>query len=281
MIEISHLREVSVKELFDTFNLSFSDYLVPLSLTYEQFQRKLDSENVNLDYSVGAFESGRLVGFVLHFYHEANGRKILYNGATGVIPAHRGQSLTSKMYQYMLLLLRKQGVSSIQLEVLAHNYPAIHIYEKIGFGIARQLKCYRGESMIENTHVPYIHIEPLSGFVWDIWARFWDFEPTWQNSNQVIERLSSSIKAFGAHHGSTMVGYIIYNTQANRIHQLAVDPVYRRMRIGEMLVQHVVQMYGANLSVINVDAGSVSTMHFLTRLGLENFIDQIDMRMRL
>lgn len=47
-ITIRNLENLSSTTLVATFNLSFSDYLVPFSLTKEQLEQKMKSENISL-----------------------------------------------------------------------------------------------------------------------------------------------------------------------------------------------------------------------------------------
>lgn len=75
MITFSTLRKVSIDNLLEVFNSAFSDYFVPMQLLKEQFQTKLNSDCFSPDFSVGAFSSGHLVGFLLLCYREVDGEK--------------------------------------------------------------------------------------------------------------------------------------------------------------------------------------------------------------
>ena len=50
----------------NTLLQAFSDYFVPVKMTLDQLEKKLDSEHIRLDLSAEAFFGGKLVGFVLH-----------------------------------------------------------------------------------------------------------------------------------------------------------------------------------------------------------------------
>ncbi|MBK7233430.1 MAG: GNAT family N-acetyltransferase [Saprospiraceae bacterium] len=108
---------------------------------------------------------------------------------------------------------------------------------------------------------------------------FWDFTPSWQNSTKVLEELRDTNKLFGAFMDDQLVGYSVYNPQSKRVQQFAVDHKCRGMKIGSSLFHHIGIEYEKNLSIINVDETSKSTNAFLTRIGLENFVEQLEMKL--
>src|SRR5258706_13798692 len=103
-------------DLLEAFNRSFSDYIVPLSLTYDQFESKIQIDRIDLELSIGAFENNKLIGFILHGFDVINDQNVAYNAATGVIPEKRGNRLTAKLYEYILPQLRAKKANKIQLE---------------------------------------------------------------------------------------------------------------------------------------------------------------------
>ena len=74
-MEIRTLENVTVTELLTTFNEAFSDYLVKFELTEQQLNDKMQSEGSSLIHSVGMFDQGRLVGFMLLAFAEIDGKK--------------------------------------------------------------------------------------------------------------------------------------------------------------------------------------------------------------
>ncbi|MEM7573124.1 MAG: GNAT family N-acetyltransferase [Bacteroidota bacterium] len=103
----------------------------------EQLKAKIEIENIDLDISVGAFDNGKLVGFILHGFRRINGRNLVYNGGTGVLPEKRGNNLTIRMYNFILPFFHKLKIHSLQLEVISNNLYAINAYKKVGFSYLR------------------------------------------------------------------------------------------------------------------------------------------------
>ena len=132
-MEIKTLEQTSLALITAAFNEAFENYFIPLRFTEEGMKAKFRSEGIKPRYSLGAFDNGKLVGFILHGYDEVNGVKTVYNGGTGVLSSHRGRGITAALYQYAVPLLAQQGIYSHLLEVIDNNYPAIRVYEKQGF----------------------------------------------------------------------------------------------------------------------------------------------------
>lgn len=276
MTTIQTIEKVDIKDITEVFNSSFSDYFVPMKLSVEQLKTKFEAENIALNYSVGAFDNGKLVGFILHCYRLENNIKQLYNGGTGVLKNYRGNGLTKKMYDFIIPKLENDTISNIHLEVLSQNYQAIKSYQKVGFNETRDLLCFKGSPLITKANNE-VTIEKLSRFDWKTLQSFWSILPTWQSSIYTISNLGEKVLAYGAYLHSKLIGYIVFNHSVNRILQLAVIPEFRNIGIGKRLIQALNQSCQNPISIINVDNKDKSTVLFFKKLGLENNVNQIEM----
>jgi ribosomal protein S18 acetylase RimI-like enzyme len=275
-MEIRTLKDIDLDDLLYAFNESFSDYFVPLRLSKEQLLNKINAEGVDLNFSTGAFMEGKLCGFILHAFDMMENKKILYNAGTGVVPAQRKQGLTKRMYDFIMPVLRAEKVDNLKLEVITENTAAIKTYEKAGFKIKRKLLCYKGE--IKPVKNETLVIKELPGYDWEKLKTFADFEPTWQNSANVLERGSHTNISYGAFINDQLAGYIVYNPLSKRVPQFGVDKKHRRKKIASTLFSHVSQP-GSSSTVINVDENSAATNAFLKATGLEKFLEQYEMRL--
>ena len=101
------------------------------------------------------------------------------------------------------------------MEVITDNTPAIKSYQKFGYTINRKLKCYRGEIIAEAIKQE-AEIREVADFGWKKMKTFWDVQPTWQNSVNVLEEIKEHCKILGAFIGGQLVGYLVFNPEAKR-----------------------------------------------------------------
>lgn len=274
---------MSFKEIAETFNLAFSDYFFPIKLTKEQLEEKFLSENGKLNLSVGVFENEKLVAFILHFEDFIDGKKVIYNGGTGVIPEFRGNHLTAKMYEFILPKLKNEKTDKMVLEVLTENLPALKTYQNQGFKIVRELNCFKGKlnDFIPNQSDVTFEIVKLTELNWDLFQTFWDFEPTWQNSVSVMDFLQKNNICIAMKKENQMVGYLIYNPKMKRIHQLSVHQNFRNIGIGSHLLNYISKMEKGDISLINTDSRMKNFKNFLEKRGLENYTNQYEMERKI
>ncbi|SDJ55230.1 GNAT family N-acetyltransferase [Chryseobacterium jejuense] len=274
-MEFKTLANVELDDLLAVFNLSFSDYIVPFHLTKEILAAKIIAEKLDMNISVGAFEEGKLVSFILQSEKLENGQKIIYNGGTGVVPESRGKGLVRKMYDFIIPALKERGADVLLLEVIEGNTAAIRAYENLGFSIVRKLLCFKGNinSGAENATIT---IKEMENFQWDNLLSFWDIEPSWQGSVYVLNPMPENYQALGAYSDENLVGYIIYNPGARRVLQIAVHKDYRKQGIGSGLFTAIAD--GQPVAINNVDDTSKETDKFLDKkIGLQNWLSQFEM----
>jgi ribosomal protein S18 acetylase RimI-like enzyme len=278
-MEFNTLKGIETKDILHVFNESFSDYFIPFQLTEEQLDSKMLADKVNLNLSVGVFENGNLIAFILHGFDKINSEKIIYNAGTGVIPKKRGSGFTKQMYHFILPVLKEKGINKLFLEVIAENIQAVKSYEKSGYKIERELSCYKGEISISNIN-NNLEINKLQDYNWNLMQSFWDISPTWQNSNNVVNELRNTNISLGAYIKNQLVGYIIYNPNNKRLQQIAINKNFRQRKIASTLMWKLIEKYGNTFSIINVDKSSKSVNTFLTKIGFEKNLEQLEMKLQ-
>lgn len=280
MTTLQTLEHISTEKLLEVFNFSFSDYILPFQLTKEQLEDKIQSDSIELRFSVGAFENNQLIAFILHGYDVIDNLKIVYNAGTGVIPTKRGNKLTAKLYEFALPILRENNINKVLLEVITTNETAIKTYKNSGFKVIRELSCFKGSLILNNASNAF-EICELKEYDWQKLSSFWDLKPSWQNSITAVEKLQKSNISIGVYEGEKLIGYTIYNPKTKRILQLSVDKNYRKMGIGQQLLEYISTHFGKEISVTNIDNTSKTTSKFMTDIGMELFINQYEMELIL
>jgi ribosomal protein S18 acetylase RimI-like enzyme len=278
-MEFKTLGNTSIDEILSVFNHSFSDYIVPFHLTKEVLISKIAAEKLDMNISVGAFEEGRLVSFILQAEKIENGEKTIYNGGTGVVPESRGKGLVRKMYDFIIPILKERNANILLLEVIEGNQNAIRAYENLGFKIVRRLLCFNG-NIKKGKENAEVSIQQLKDFQWEKLCSFWDIEPSWQGSVFVLEPMPEHYVTLGAYDGERLVGYIIYGPASKKVYQIAVDKNYRNKGIGTMLFNAILQKNnGQPIALNNVDDSSENISKFLSeKIGLNNWLSQFEMK---
>lgn len=131
---------------------------------------KIKSENILLVYSVGVFESDKLVTFILLGYDEIQGVRNIYNAGTGVIPSFRNRGITKALYQYI-------GIYAYVLEVIEGDVKALTGYEKLSFKTVEtaghlKVRLFHGCKQDLNKNDRQTNMEGGQSFM--------DFGPSWQ-----------------------------------------------------------------------------------------------------
>lgn len=276
-MEIKNLEGVTTEELVAVFNLSFSDYIVPFQLTLEQLKSKIAAEDIKPDLSLGVFDAGRIVAFMLHGLRVDDSGSTVYNAGTGVIADYRGQGLVGKMYEELIPQLKALHVRKMVLEVIQENKPAVRAYEKMGYAVSRKLDCFSGTLDIVKDNKEVV-VKQISEFKWNEFIASWEIQPTWQNAVHTLENIKDFCSVVIAYKNNVQVGYVIFNKASGKVHQFAVAPDYRNMGIGSSLFSYINDaVNGRDVYVYNVDDHSVSTVCFLKKIGLSKKVVQIEM----
>lgn len=278
-MEFRTLENLSIHELTDLFNGAFEEYFVKVNLTPEILAGKIMSEDILPDHSMGIFDKGKPVGFMLHAIRQVNNETVAYNAATGVLKDYRGQKATPKMYEQLIPLLRKKNVTRIELEVISENIPAIKSYTSAGFKKATKLECFKGKpDAVEINNTVEIHEMPAPDF--SVLDTFRSWEPTWQNTSETIRKLDN-VTVYGAYLNNELTAYLAGDLQRARILQFAVAPKFRRQKIGSTLFRSFYEKAGSEINTNNVNDLSGETRYFLEKTGLQHFLSQYKMELEL
>jgi ribosomal protein S18 acetylase RimI-like enzyme len=278
-MEIKTLEYIELSDLLTILNRAYEDYSLPIHMTDEQLRRKMIAENIDLSYSLGAFEDGQLVGFVLHGHDVMDGRRVLYNAATGIIPGFRGRGITGQFYDRLKARLEEENFDRCQLEVISNNLPAIKAYEKVGYKRTRELECFQGNAPImDPSRYKNIRVKPLREKYYQYLPDFWNYQPTWQHNMGTIRRSAGITTGIGLFNQRRwMVAYGFIDVQTGRLKQFGVHPNNRRNGLGLLLFHHLGQLGNPELTILNVDTSDEVTIEFLRTLGFSTFAYQYEM----
>ncbi len=103
-------------------------------------------------------------------------------------------------------------------------------------------------------------------------SRWWDVQPSWQNSAASIARAESTHVTLGNDDG-----YVIVFPSNGDMPQLAVRREARRKGLGTRLLQAAAAVAQKPLRIMNVDERGLGLAAFLERAGATKFVRQLEM----
>ena len=279
MIRYSSLENTDVNELFSVFTEAFSDYIVPVNMSFERFIGNMRRNGYDCRVSVGAFSDGKLVGFIMSGRRVNDGIMSAYDMGTGVIPEYRSLGIAGNMIDHLKCLLDHEGVPRYLLEVIRDNERALNLYRRKGFEVRREFTCFQ----IDKSHlkgVSSFHVEHVSSLDFDHVKGFQDASPSWQNSAESIlsdndRYVFSVISACGR-----VCAYAVSDPVTGDIAQFAVSHECRGRGMGKSLLTDIRDNTAAStLRVVNV--GDEATRSLLTHLDFVPFAEQYEMELRI
>lgn len=267
--------------LLDKFVEAFADYARPFEFDDERFRNHITLNAVDLSRSVGCFRDDELIGFSLNGFGSWDGKSTIYDAGTGVIPDNRRCGASDAMFEMMIPVFKAGGAEQFLLEVITTNEPAVNLYKKLGFEIQRELLLLEAPGQLKIDREPNVDIAIRRIAASDLssYFAFWDGTPSWQNSNEAIQRSERMKTILGAFIGKRCIGYIVFSSGLGRVAQFVVDKNYRRLGIGNRLLLEMQAdtAEGCKMQVLNIDNAVTETVQFLMSRGFEKALSQFEM----
>src|SRR6185312_12789886 len=138
-LEIRRLNTCTFDEALQIWNGGFEGYFVNMTLSLDAYIARFQNDNLSAKHSLVVFSEGKPAGFLLNGIRANEGRRVAWNGGTGVSREFRGQGLGKVLVKAALNLYAEEGVEVATLEALSTNDTAIALYEKCGYQIVDRL----------------------------------------------------------------------------------------------------------------------------------------------
>jgi ribosomal protein S18 acetylase RimI-like enzyme len=268
---LKSLESISFETVFMAFNKVFRDY--EMQVNQEELWVLLNRRGYVPSLSFGIFVDEELVSFTLNGIGEFGMKKTAYDTGTGTIKEFRGKGYASRIFTESIPFLKNAGIEQYVLEVLQHNSSAISMYQKLGFSITREFNYFKQEC--SSLKKPFSKLSTVYQFQ-EIGLNkksemqsFFDFEPSWQNSFESIQRRESDFTLVGAYKNQELVGFCIYEPNSGDVTQLAVHKKHRRKGIATALFSEALKQNKHEfIKVINSEVSCENMTHFFNSLGI-------------
>lgn len=257
-MEIKNLKFTNLENIFIAFRESFLNYFVPFTSSFEDTKKRWEHAGVNLNFSFGVFDEGKLVAFILNSEIDST----LYNFAMGVIPSHRGQHLIEKIFPML-----PQNFERYILEVITENEKAIHLYTKLGYKKVRALDSFQGVLSLPSKKIPGKY--DVTDYHKTDESLRW-FLPSTESLIQFKMKNLCETHTLKVNGKIVAYAHFIPETisikEAGAVHEEYLDTLFLEMKL-----------HSEKLRVMNIDTSSSRFIHYLEARGLSKFIGQFEM----
>ena len=257
---------VPMAELRMAMVSAFKDYAVPMQLTQAGFAFMMRQRGLDRQASFVAYVGDTLAAIWL-VSCEGDAAYLI---SSGTVPAYRGKGLAAAMAARCFSHLRARGVRTFQTEVMVGNAAASHLYEKLGMAQSRALACY--------------DLERVDGEMRDVQKVAWsdiraeasrsrDWDPSWQNSDAALDRITDDVTAVATFEGGALAGYAALIRPTSVVAQIAVRKDLRRQGKGRALLM-ALWREAAALRILNADAADRGFAEFIRSVGATPSVTQ-------
>lgn len=272
-MEVRSLKNTTLEDIVSCLLSAFADYFVKMPEDINQWRDRFKGARVDYALSFGMFEVDKLVGFIMSGIDEREGELVAFNSGTGVIPAFRGKAVVDEIYAAAIPQFLKRGIRHCALEVIQKDERAIRVYERIGFVVTKDFKCFRGvlntsKYPIDIHEVSFKdligHDNPNSGYY------------SWENCNNAVLAGGEIYKAYLVSENQQNFGYFVINPKTGYLPQFEIFE--DKGHAWDKLFEGIAQV-SSNLRINNVDHRRKDLIEALLSIGLENHVDQFEMEM--
>ncbi|MDF9451869.1 GNAT family N-acetyltransferase [Bacillus toyonensis] len=282
MIQYKRCSEVSIDLVYGAFKDGFSDYIIKMDVSKEDFiQRFFGPEGNSLEHSFLALDGDKSVGIILGGIKVYETIKTMRCGTLAVHPEFRGIGVSQKLFELHKEEAIQNECQQLFLEVIVGNDRAIHFYNKLGYEKVYDLSYYNLNDVTKLTNKDNKNIEvqrlEFQTFKLEI-QKCLNFHINWQNDIDYIEKTNNT--HYGAYVDNDLKGSVCVNEQG-KISYIFVDKDYRNIGIGMKLLQ--VARVESNLSSLSIGFPNNSLLEgFLKKSGFKkNSLAQYEMYLLL
>ena len=275
----SNLSQIPPSDIYSAFIRAFSDYQIPVEMTFQEMVLENTQRGVDYTASFGAFtDDGELTGFILCGVRENEGTLSYYDSATAVIPAYRGRGIARLLLDKVLADANSRGAHTFVLEVIQDNLKAHKLYESHGFSISRELRCF--QKQLEDIHSVttsnYEIYTPDANELFRIAESIpLLYTPSWQNSFSSVASIFDQLTTRVLTQEGNPVGYFVLNSSTGHILQMSAEAGSPEI-LKELISQAKLCTKANSLLCINIEGGS-PFITFLKEDEWSLLVDQYEM----
>lgn len=273
-MEVRNLLYTKLEAVVECLLNSFSDYYVQMPTKIDYWKKRFHGARVDMELSFGMFKDEKLIGFIINGVDIHQNQLTAFNTGTGVISAYRGEGIVYSLYNFAMPVFKSRGITKCVLEVIRENKMAIHVYERIGFKIIRNLYCFKGTISRNTLSSRTVKTEFLN-----IPYNFYQDEDfySWDNSYKGILASGDLIDTYVVKDNlDRELGYFTINSQTGYMARVGIPKLASYTH-----VLNAIATVSEQIKINNVDERRKGLISSLKENGLLNTINQFEMELYL
>ncbi|MDF2651638.1 MAG: hypothetical protein K0Q73_7443 [Paenibacillus sp.] len=287
------MSELSAEDMVSLWNKGFEGYFLNSTMNLDKFLSRTVNEGLSLEHSLVVYENSNPIGFVMNGFRVIEGKKVAWNGGTGIAAEHRGKGIGKILMERNLQLYREQGADIALLEALIQNKAAIKLYQSVGFGITEQLISLQHTEALDasllqpNANSRYVTKRGLPVEVKGM--SFYRHLSAWQTQWASLKDGESIIIS---DEGDEVIGYALFKRVFGEDGNLATIALYQcesipgREDTEDILKAVLSEVYAPVSSAckritMNIRDSNKELIGVLERLGFATFVEQVHMMRHL
>lgn len=243
VIKYKKCTEVNEDDIFQAFQIGFSDYIIKMEMTKEPFlKRTFGPEGNSLEFSIIALDEDKPIGLNLGGIKTYEGIKTLRCGAFCIHPDYRGTEVGKILFKLHKEIALNNGCKQLFLEVIEGNDRAKNFYKKQGYEKVYDINYYSHNNPTElkailpsDLEVIKIDIDILKTLSNEIQ----DIHINWQNDFDYIGKIDGQVH-FGIFRDEKLVAGLSVNSKG-KISFLWINSGLRHQGIGKGIIYHAIE----------------------------------------
>ena len=240
MFQYKCCNEVAANDIYAAFSIGFSDYMIKLNSTQEEFEKRFfGPEGNQLQHSFIAYDGIEPVGLVLGGIRTFRGKRTLRCGTLCIAPEYRGKGISEELMRLHFQVGKEEKCDDYFLEVIKGNDRAVNFYHKLGYLPSGSLRYYQkaiSEPLTSNRLQGVNVLETAFETFEALRDQNCDIQVNWQNEIDAF-RGSERHRYFAAFDANQMMLGVLALSIGGKIEMIFVDRLHLRKGIGRRLIE--------------------------------------------
>ncbi len=286
--EIRRLSDCSFADAVEIWNRGFQGYPVDMTMSLDEYLARVQREGLAPELSLLAFYEDQPAGFLLNGISSHAGRRVAWNGGTGVSLEFRRRGIGKALLKASIDLYREQAVALASLEAIIGNETAIALYQHFGYEKVDTLTFLKHEGNLSEHSFRRPGSASYSAQRVAPYAvgqlEFYQALSPWQTHWESLRRVDGEALIVSDAHGAP-VGYALFKKKRDEqgtivdiaLHQCVALPGPNAEKVVACALENLYapMQEACGRSTYNFSKSNTVVHEMLLAAGFTNFIEQV------